>query len=459
MPTKAKTLFFTLLLFAQSFASLAQSQMQFDTIRIPYTDSPIEIDGKLADWSNYFITTFSDTASQIYTTGNYSLCDVYPAGFCEDKIKVPLSHNNVAAMLCWDENALYIAMYVIDKHLIAEFSGTDDNPNIYLNDAIEFYIDTKNDSKERMDVNDYQIIIDALNQHCVFKGNLRQMEYDSMFVPKERGQNLLIQSAVSYQGTFNDNKLDDYYLVEMKIPFAAIGMIPQEGMAIRIDICNDDADFLLSELGVKSEDMYITWPFNWSGLGDFGFPKTWKTAVLEGHPSLYKQVSEKFKYQWLYFLSIFVLVVAIILVLVIRHNRKLRKMPKQEILKKYVIVTNDDKSNDSSNANNNLVTKVTDYIVKNISDKITPADLAEWLHISLRTLQRLTKDELDCTPGILINMIKLQLAKDFLRYKHGNISEAAYNNGFSDPAYFSKLFKKQFGVTPKEFIDQCTEKQ
>jgi AraC-like DNA-binding protein len=76
----------------------------------------------------------------------------------------------------------------------------------------------------------------------------------------------------------------------------------------------------------------------------------------------------------------------------------------------------------------------------------------------LRTLQRLTKEELDCTPGILINMIKLQLAKDFLRYKQGNISEAAYNNGFSDPAYFSKLFKKQFGISPKDFIDQCDEK-
>lgn len=32
-----------------------------------------------------------------------------------------------------------------------------------------------------------------------------------------------------------------------------------------------------------------------------------------------------------------------------------------------------------------------------------------------------------------------------------NVSEIAYALGFSDPAYFTRLFKKYFGESPSEF--------
>lgn len=54
---------------------------------------------------------------------------------------------------------------------------------------------------------------------------------------------------------------------------------------------------------------------------------------------------------------------------------------------------------------------------------------------------------------------------DFIRHKRMvlacsllqsgmNVSETAYKVGFSDPNYFSKVFKKEFGVTPTEFISR-----
>jgi AraC-like DNA-binding protein len=36
---------------------------------------------------------------------------------------------------------------------------------------------------------------------------------------------------------------------------------------------------------------------------------------------------------------------------------------------------------------------------------------------------------------------------------HSRISDIAYESGFSDPKYFSTLFKKHYGKTPKEYID------
>lgn len=49
-----------------------------DTIRIPYNNTPIEIDGDLSEWETCFRLDFKDTAKQIYTTSQYALCDLYP---------------------------------------------------------------------------------------------------------------------------------------------------------------------------------------------------------------------------------------------------------------------------------------------------------------------------------------------------------------------------------------------
>ena len=37
-----------------------------------------------------------------------------------------------------------------------------------------------------------------------------------------------------------------------------------------------------------------------------------------------------------------------------------------------------------------------------------------------------------------------------------NVSEASYAVGMSDPNYFTKCFKKEFDITPSEFLKQIT---
>ena len=38
------------------------------------------------------------------------------------------------------------------------------------------------------------------------------------------------------------------------------------------------------------------------------------------------------------------------------------------------------------------------------------------------------------------------------------VSDLAYKVGFRDPRYFSTCFKKQFGILPKEFLENLTAK-
>jgi signal transduction histidine kinase/ligand-binding sensor domain-containing protein/CheY-like chemotaxis protein/AraC-like DNA-binding protein len=50
-----------------------------------------------------------------------------------------------------------------------------------------------------------------------------------------------------------------------------------------------------------------------------------------------------------------------------------------------------------------------------------------------------------------IHHIRLIIATDLLKRKQGNVSEVAYDVGFSSPSYFAKKFKIHFGVSPSEY--------
>lgn len=52
----------------------------------------------------------------------------------------------------------------------------------------------------------------------------------------------------------------------------------------------------------------------------------------------------------------------------------------------------------------------------------------------------------------LIRNFRLNMAKELILTKKYSITEIAYQTGFSDPTYFSKVFKERFKVSPKEYV-------
>lgn len=40
--------------------------------------------------------------------------------------------------------------------------------------------------------------------------------------------------------------------------------------------------------------------------------------------------------------------------------------------------------------------------------------------------------------------------------EHRNVSEAAYESGFSSLPYFRSCFKEEFGMSPTEYLKNCT---
>lgn len=80
--------------------------------------------------------------------------------------------------------------------------------------------------------------------------------------------------------------------------------------------------------------------------------------------------------------------------------------------------------------------------------------IASELGMSRSTLSRKLKVLTGLTPLDFVRNIKLKYACRLLKNKSANISDVAYYLGFSSPKYFTKCFKKEFGMTPSEYQSQ-----
>jgi AraC-like DNA-binding protein len=97
-------------------------------------------------------------------------------------------------------------------------------------------------------------------------------------------------------------------------------------------------------------------------------------------------------------------------------------------------------------------------IVEIIKSNLTKEDfsideLGQMMGLSRSSLFRKIKSLAQISPSDLIIKIKLNRAEELLKSnKFSRVSEIAYESGFKDPKYFSTLFKKHYGKTPKEFM-------
>ena len=74
--------------------------------------------------------------------------------------------------------------------------------------------------------------------------------------------------------------------------------------------------------------------------------------------------------------------------------------------------------------------------------------------MSQSTLYRKLQVLIGISPNELIRKIRIKTACRLLLEKRLNISEIAYDLGFSDPKYFSNVFKKEMGISPTAYIKQ-----
>lgn len=88
---------------------------------------------------------------------------------------------------------------------------------------------------------------------------------------------------------------------------------------------------------------------------------------------------------------------------------------------------------------------------------LTVEDVAEKVGCARRTLTRRVKASFGLSPSALIRTFRLEKGADLLEQRQDTVSEIAYAVGFNSLSYFSRRFKKHFGVSPSRFRKKKNE--
>lgn len=81
-------------------------------------------------------------------------------------------------------------------------------------------------------------------------------------------------------------------------------------------------------------------------------------------------------------------------------------------------------------------------------------DISKELHISPQYLSRLYKNETGENFIERLTSVRIENAKKLMKEGKYSIKEISYMSGYSDPNYFSKLFKKHVGISPTDYQKQ-----
>lgn len=85
-----------------------------------------------------------------------------------------------------------------------------------------------------------------------------------------------------------------------------------------------------------------------------------------------------------------------------------------------------------------------------------PEQIADALDVNLQYMCFLFKKQTDTTIGAYILQTRMEMAGRLFQRTNYNVTEVAQRVGFFDVSYFSKCFKKYFGVSPKP-VSECEQ--
>lgn len=99
---------------------------------------------------------------------------------------------------------------------------------------------------------------------------------------------------------------------------------------------------------------------------------------------------------------------------------------------------------------NPILHKAVLYLKEHLAEKISLNDVADNSHASVSYVSRLFKSETGQTFTEFLNQLRVEKSKELLRTQ-APVQQISEQVGFDSPKYFSRVFKKMVGLSPKQF--------
>lgn len=92
-----------------------------------------------------------------------------------------------------------------------------------------------------------------------------------------------------------------------------------------------------------------------------------------------------------------------------------------------------------------------DYICANLNARLTATEISSAVFCSQSKLSALFHKEMGQTLAAYVSELLLSDAKNQLSYTQKSIGKISESLGFCDQFYFSRIFRKRFGISPSEY--------
>jgi AraC-like DNA-binding protein len=99
------------------------------------------------------------------------------------------------------------------------------------------------------------------------------------------------------------------------------------------------------------------------------------------------------------------------------------------------------------------VNKVILFINDEVETELSVEDIAKQFNVSTSHLSRIFREHVQITLVEYLNVRRVEESQYYLRHTNKNISDISKQYHFCNQSYFTRIFKKYTGVTPKQFRD------
>lgn len=131
-----------------------------------------------------------------------------------------------------------------------------------------------------------------------------------------------------------------------------------------------------------------------------------------------------------------------------------RRMVVKKYFSEEAVETVEEKGTGLSEADKEFLDKAVAIIEENMENsEFTNDMLYSKMNTTQSTMYRRLKSLMGLSPNELIRDIRIKKACELLKTTDMQVSEIAYAVGFTDPKYFSLIFKKMKGMSPKKYVE------
>ena len=129
------------------------------------------------------------------------------------------------------------------------------------------------------------------------------------------------------------------------------------------------------------------------------------------------------------------------------HDTYVRNIIEQLV----ILVMRNSKNDITSNQGNTNIRKSLLYIHNNFQNDITVEEVAKICHYTPNYFSTCFKKSVGLTFQRYLLDVRLQFAKNLIKYGNKSCTEACFESGFNSVEYFSYAFKKKYGMSPNNY--------